>query len=153
MSTEEIFFFKFPHKVLDAGETRRSCQVHYYPSGPNSTHPWGLTSLSKLRAGPVAGAVHLSSLHLPAEQYNLHRHRRAFISALCLVLLFLYYESWPLTQGANIVLLPTVIWHWVFLISCAPTLHPTFSLCLREGGGRRGMSAKCKGLITFCWIN
>lgn len=122
--------FKFPHKLLNAGEMKRSCQVHYYPSGPNNMHPWGLTSLSKLSAGSVAGAVHLSSLHLPAEQYNLHYHRRAFISALCLVLLFLYYESWPLTQGANIVLLPTVIWHWVFLISCAPSLHPTFSLCL-----------------------
>lgn len=26
-----------------------SCQVHYYPSGPNNTLPWGLTPLSKLR--------------------------------------------------------------------------------------------------------
>lgn len=150
---ETCIFFKFPHKVLNAGEMRRGCQVHYYPLGPNNMHPRGLTSLSKLRAGSVAGAVHLSSLHHPAEQYNLHHHRGAFISALCLVLLFLYYEPWPLTQGPNIVLLPTVIWHWVFLISCAPSLHPTFSLCLARVGARQGMSAKCKGLITFCWIN
>ncbi|TNN27073.1 hypothetical protein EYF80_062784 [Liparis tanakae] len=32
---------------------KRSCQVHYYPSGPNNTLPWGLTSLSKLRADSV----------------------------------------------------------------------------------------------------
>lgn len=60
------------------------------PRGRTTRSPEVLTSLSKLRAGCVAGAIHLCSLRHPAEQCPLHHHRGAFISALRLPLLFLY---------------------------------------------------------------
>lgn len=46
----------------------------------------------------------------------------------------------PLTQGPDVwgfFFPPTVIWHWVFLIFCAPSLHPTFPLCLVRAGAHK----------------
>lgn len=131
LKTVRWVFSKCSHKVLNAGVKLPSTLL---PLRAKQHAPLRTYTTQQIKSGSVARAVYVSSLHLPAEQYNLLYHRRAFISPRCLVLLFLYYESWLLTQGANIVLLPTVIWHWVLLISCAPFLHPTFSLCLVRVG-------------------
>lgn len=100
-------------------------KLHYWPL--SDVLPRGLASLSKLRAGSAAADVHTAAAP-PHRTMQPAPPPPSIHLRSVLPLLFLYYESRPLTQGANIVLLPTVIWHRVFLISCAPSFHSTFSL-------------------------